>query len=276
MDDSRTSSAGEPAQPVGRVRAIERAFVVLQRLAVGPAGLTEISEMTGLPKSTSVRILATLEHVGAVQRDPAGRYVIGPGIEELVRFRDSGATTTMTVRPHLVTLSAEVGEAVGFGIQVGSMVHHLVQAQADVTIQVKDYTGHSVPLHVSPAGVVILAHMADDAVDAYLADDLAAYTSRTVVDPVAIRERLAKTRDEGHTWSLGEFAEDLNSVAAPVHGGDGRLLGAVSIHGPAYRFPAERRSAITDALVAAAGRLTRAASHQMTLADGGAPAPRVE
>lgn len=265
------TSARRDGNPVDRVRAIERAFIVLGRLAVGPAGLSEIAESTGLAKSTVLRILSTLEHVDAVQRDHAGHYLVGDGIEELVRFRDSSASLMVTVRPHLATLSAEVGEAAGFGVRVGEMVHHLVQTGPDTAVQVKDYTGHSVPLHVSPSGVVILSHMDTDEIETYLRTTLASYTDRTVTDPGAIRDRLDRTRAEGHTWSLAEFADDLNSVAAPSFAADGSLLGAVGVHGPAYRFPADRRAAITEAVIAAAARLTDAMSRSHSPSIPGPP-----
>ena len=44
----------------------------------------------------------------------------------------------------------------------------------------------------------------------------------------------------GSEWVYGEFAEDINSVAAPVFGGDGPAVAALHVHGPSYRFPATR------------------------------------
>ena len=42
------------------VQSIERAFELLQALAVEPAGLTELSGRVDLPKSTVARMLGTL------------------------------------------------------------------------------------------------------------------------------------------------------------------------------------------------------------------------
>jgi DNA-binding IclR family transcriptional regulator len=42
------------------VQSVERAFSVLQCLAGGPAGVTEIAERVSLPKSTVSRLLSTL------------------------------------------------------------------------------------------------------------------------------------------------------------------------------------------------------------------------
>jgi DNA-binding IclR family transcriptional regulator len=46
-----------------------------------------------------------------------------------------------------------------------------------------------------------------------------------------------------------EFAEGINSVAAPVLADGHRALGAIHVHGPTYRFPADGRADSIAALV---------------------------
>ena len=41
------------------VQSIDRAFGVLRALAAGPAGVTDIADRVGLPKSTVSRMLST-------------------------------------------------------------------------------------------------------------------------------------------------------------------------------------------------------------------------
>ncbi|MCQ3808891.1 MAG: hypothetical protein KTV16_16725, partial [Acidimicrobiia bacterium] len=41
----------------------------------------------------------------------------------------------------------------------------------------------------------------------------------------------------GYAWVYEEFAEGINSVAAPIIEADGTVEAALHIHGPAYRFP---------------------------------------
>jgi DNA-binding IclR family transcriptional regulator len=70
-----------------------------------------------------------------------------------------------------------------------------------------------------------------------------------VVDPSRIRERLEEVLRAGHSWIYEEFAEGINSVAAPVLTESNRALGAIHVHGPAYRFPAKGRADSIAALV---------------------------
>jgi len=99
----------------------------------------------------------------------------------------------------------------------------------------------------------LLAEWPEDALAAYVRGGLAALTPRTVTDPPELRRRLAEVRQQGHAWGLQEFAEGIDSVAAPVRDGRGKVIAAIHVHGPAYRFPPERdKNAVAEKVVAAA------------------------
>ncbi|MGH8927723.1 MAG: IclR family transcriptional regulator, partial [Acidimicrobiia bacterium] len=119
----------------------------------------------------------------------------------------------------------------------GYTVHYLVQVESPNPVQVRDYTGLTVPMHVGPSGLCVMAQWPAAEVDRYLRRPLEAYTAHTVHDPQAIRSRLRKIRQAGHCWVHEEFAEGISSVAAPVFDKGGRALGALHVHGPTYRFP---------------------------------------
>ena len=65
------------------VQSIERAFSILRALSLGASGVTDLSERTGLPKSTVSRLLSSLEFERAVAQLDDGTYELGKGIGEL-------------------------------------------------------------------------------------------------------------------------------------------------------------------------------------------------
>lgn len=219
------------------VQSIERAFQVLRALAVGPAGVSEVAGTVDLPKSTVARLLATLEGVGAVDRTDDGGYRVGVGMQELAGSVDSSIAMATAVRPHLDHLSSILGEACGLTIPEGFSAVYVAQVESPNPVQVRDYTGLSLPMHVGPASLVIMSEWPSDLLTRYLSRPLQAYTRFTVTDPELIIKRLASIRDDGHCWIHEEFAEGINSVAAPVRDRSGRITGAISAHGPSYRFP---------------------------------------
>jgi IclR family pca regulon transcriptional regulator len=116
-------------------------------------------------------------------------------------------------------------------------------------------------MHAIPSGLVLLAEWPLDALDAYMSGELVALTSRTVTDPGDLRARLAEVRERGYAWGLEEFAEGIDSVAAPIRDGRGKAIAAIHVHGPSYRFPPARREAFIAARLVAA---SAAASAQLS------------
>ena len=106
------------------VQSIERAFMVLRELSLGPAGVTEIAEQVGLPKSTVSRLLSALEAEGAVaQRDTGSEYELGAGLAALADAANNDANMAAVVRPFLIELSEATGESAGFVVRSGRNVY---------------------------------------------------------------------------------------------------------------------------------------------------------
>lgn len=240
-------------------------MAILDALGRGPAGVSELATATGLPKSTVARLLATLEATNAVFR-PNGytRYRLGPAIAALASAAPPGRNLVAVARPHLGDVTRQVGEAAGLSVGDGHNVHYIDQVDGPNAVQVKDWTGTRIPMHLVPSGIVLLADWPKDAVARYLATDLVQTTSRSVVEPAAIRRKLAAARSVNHSWVFEEFAEGINSVATPIRDQSGKAIAAIHIHGPAYRFPAEgEQDWLAELLVKAGARI----SDQLEVAD---------
>lgn len=221
------------------VQSIGRAFTVLGVLVDGPTGVTEVAGRTGLPKSTAARLLATLLREGAVEQLPGDpRYRLGPRMAALAAgLRDTRGLVAIA-RPALVDLAASTGEAAGLSVADGRTVHYVDQVDSPNPVQVRDWTGSRIPMHVVSSGQVFLAHLPGPGLSRYLAVPLETFTARSIADAPTLLERLRDVRRDGVAWVREEFAEGISSVAAPIAGADGEVAAAVHVHGPSYRFPA--------------------------------------
>jgi DNA-binding IclR family transcriptional regulator len=233
------------------VQSIERAFSVLRSLTSGPAGVTEIAERVGLPKSTVSRMLSTLEELGAVEQVAAGGdYRIGWTMIDLAAAARPGRSLISLARPHLVELTRLTGEAAGISIPDGTDMLYLDQLTPDSELQVRDWTGHRIPMYAVPSGLAVLA--ADAALAGKVADGpLEPITPHTIADGAALLQRLQQVRDDGYAWAMEEFAVGLNSVAAAVRTTDGQVVAALHVYGPASRFPGDRSRATLGEMVKA-------------------------
>lgn len=220
------------------VQSVQRAFAILRALASAPMGVTQLSEAVSLPKSTVARLLSALEEEHAVvQETSGGQYAIGDGLLDVVAELSGGRNIVALSRPFLAALAAEVEETVGIGIREGTDVYYLDHVGPDSEVQVRDWTGEYAPLHLVPSGLVALAHFSPQDLDSYLDRELVATTSGSVVADEAIRTRVKQIRSVGYAWGFEEFADGLNSVAAPVYGHNNEVVALLHVHGPAYRFP---------------------------------------
>jgi DNA-binding IclR family transcriptional regulator len=243
---------------VSTVQSVERAFAVLRCLSSGPAGVSEIAERTGLPKSTVSRLLGTLAELDAVtQIDPNGAYGLGELILDLSASATPGRNLVATARPVMEQLVDELGESVGIGVLDAGDVYYLDQVNSDQEVQVRDWSGERVQAHAAAAGVVLLAYASASVRARFLGGALEAFTDQTITDPVLLGQRLDETRRAGFVWCFEEFAEGLNAVGAPITDSSDRVVAAISAHGPSYRFPPDGSSAAVAAmLLDAASRIS--------------------
>ena len=220
------------------VQSIERAFSVLRALALGPIGVTELAERVDLPKSTVARLLSALESEGAVEQvEAAGDYRLGAGLIDIAGGAQPGRNLIAAARPHLLELAEATDEVAGLSIIDDMQVYYLDQTESESNIQVRDWTGDYAPLHAVPSGLVMLARLPAGQRSRYIDGPLETTTSKTITDPKRIRDRLAEIKETGYAWVFEEFAEGINSVAAPIIELDGHVEAALHVHGPAYRFP---------------------------------------
>jgi DNA-binding IclR family transcriptional regulator len=242
---------------VSRVQSIERAFLVLDALADGPIGVTEVAERARLPKSTAARLLASLAREGAVEQVPGDtRYRLGGRLATLAAGVLPTRSLARLARPSLVELSVAVGEAAGLAVPDGDLVHYVDQVDTPNPVSVRDWTGSRLPMHAVSSGQVLLAFRQSAALERYLAGTRERFTDRTLVDAAALRARLADVRRDGFAWTLEEFDVGISSVAAPFADASGEVVAALHLHGPVYRFPATgTRSAVTEQVVSTAARI---------------------
>ena len=239
------------------VQSVDRSFAVLRALAGGPAGVTELAERVDLPKSTVARLLSTLEALGAVEQlAVGGEYHLGETLVELGAAARPGRSLGPLVRPFLAELTEATGEATGFSVPDGLEMLYLVQITPDSELQVRDWTGQRIPMHAVPSGHVVLA--ADDQLVRRLVDaGLEAFTDRTLTDPDELAARLHQVRVDGYAWNYGEYADGLNSVAAPLRDRTGKVIGAIHIYGAATGLPGGRGAAELGRLVVATAARVR-------------------
>lgn len=219
----------------GGVAAVERAFSIVAALerADGPVSLADLSRVTGLYKSTILRLMASLEHNSYVTRLRDGGYDLGPAAFRLGLAYERRNGLRAHVLPVLQDLVDRGTESSSFHIRQDAG-HRLCLFRVDSRHATLDRVaaGDVYGIRVGAGGHVLLAFDGEAGA------------------------RYDAIRAEGWALSLGERDPACAAVAAPVFGPTG-LIGTLSLSGPRERFSPDRVDAMREVLQPLAADLTR-------------------
>jgi DNA-binding IclR family transcriptional regulator len=234
---------------------------VLMLFTDGPdsLGVSAIARSLGVSKPVVHRTLSSLVGRGFLVSDPRTReYSLGPSLASLGAraLRESGLRTAAL--PVMRRLHELTGETVTVSARVPGGRVYLDQVESTREIKMTVELGRRFPLHAGSSSTCILAFLPEVEREAFLSSPHEALTAKTLIDPDELRARLATVRASGIAQSDGERQAGAGSVAAPVFGFDGEVVGSVSVCGPAYRMHAETRAGIIPHLRAAADEVSRA------------------
>jgi IclR family transcriptional regulator, KDG regulon repressor len=205
----------------------------------GPTlGVSQISRLAGVPKSTAFRLLAYLEQSGFVERDGRG-YCLGRRLFELgnsvALCRPDGLRETAA--PHLTDLFVATSgkAAVHLAVLEDTDVVYLEKIAGPSTMRVPTRVGGRMNAACSGLGKAILGFSDRAAIGAVLDQGLERRTRYSAADPVRFLQQLRRVRAEGVAYDREEVTLGLVCAAAPILV-DGRPVGAISLSGHAIGF----------------------------------------
>ncbi len=240
-------------------QSIDRAAQLLVRVveSARPLGVGELAERSGLPKSTTSRLVGALERQGLLQRTgERGRLRPGPVLLRFAQRDVPEANLVELAEPALRRLAKASGETINLAVPSPLGVEHLAQQDSEHFVGVTSWVGRRVPLHCSANGKVFLAHGA-----APLPERLERLTPRTLADRARLEAELERVRARGHATAVDELEQGLSALAAPVRGPGGDVIAALSISGPTIRLTPERAERLAPLLIEQADALARRLGH---------------
>lgn len=240
--------------------AAARVADVLLLFADGPSalGVSHIARELGLSKAVVHRILQSLAARGMVTLDPESRqYGLGPSAIALGARAFRECDLRLTAHELLRELRDTTGETATLTRLVPDGRVYLDQVEGTHEIKMTVELGRRFPLHAGGSGKCMLAYLPAGARERVLGGRLAALTADTVTDPATLRAELDRVRELGYSSSGGERQADAGSVAAPVFGMTGDVIGAVSVCGPRYRINDDLVAAVAPLVVGVAARISR-------------------
>lgn len=230
------------------IRAVDRVCDLLDalRVAVDGVTLTELAEAVGLPKSSVLRYLSTLETRRYVHRvDGEGVYRLG------VAFRPDHAQWLEAAQhaavPRLAALRDVFGETTHLSVLEGASMLHVQVAEAHQAVRLVVARGQRSPLHTTAVGKAAATLVTDQVVrQALAATGMRRVSEFTLTTPDAFLDSVARCRRDGFALEDCENQPDGRGAAVPLPGLP--LPAAVGVSAPAFRFSRARSIEVGDEL----------------------------
>lgn len=261
--DGGPADAGPPAkEPRERagVQSLERAFAILEQVALSRAGisLAELSKKVGLHTSTTFHLVKTMVALGYIrQSKETKRYRLGRPLFTLAAGALDEIELVSLATPVLEDLSAATGESGHFAVRSGEAVVVIAKTSGSGAFQLTDRVGVVRPAHCTALGKVLLAALSPEQLERFVeAHELRPYTAKTITDPDLLRRDIEEVAHTGVAFDDGEFDAEVRCVAVPVHDFTGQIAGAIGISGPIWRLSIQALQKKTELVKDAARRLS--------------------
>jgi DNA-binding IclR family transcriptional regulator len=249
-----TSTELTPTDNVATVASVSRALRILrcfspERTALG---VSEIARVLQMHKSTTYRLLVTLEREQFLYQVEPGRYALSYTVLELATAVSNSGGVRAVVLEQLGQLVAQTGETAHLAVLDDGEVLYLEKVEGTWSLRMPSAVGRKVPLNCTALGKVLLSGMAPDELDdAVRSRRWVAVTDNTVTDPKKLGSIARRVQKDGFAIDREEIELGLLCIAAPIRDDVGEVCAGISVSGPLSRIDPNLSSYVENVKAAA-------------------------
>ncbi|WP_175716309.1 IclR family transcriptional regulator [Burkholderia anthina] len=216
------------------VPGLERGLRILAEFSAREPvlGAPELSKRIGIPRTTTFRLLQTLEALGFLERVNGDRYFrLGVGVLRLGFEYLNSLELTDLGAPVLERLRDATGLSTHLLIRDQRDVVFVAKAQSNTSMfgSVKVHVGTRLPAHATVHGHVLMGDLTRDALrQLYPEKRLEQFTERTPGTVDELYERVRHYARLGYAVSEAAFESGISAVTAPVRDHSGGIVAAIT------------------------------------------------
>jgi IclR family transcriptional regulator, carbohydrate utilization repressor len=240
-----------PAQPVLEVieptqdsayaiQVIERCDALLRTLAAHHEAmpLKDLAQATGLPQSTTHRILNDLTVNRTIERSNTGEYKLGIRLLELGNIVKARLSVRDLALKPMSRLHRHTGQTVNLSVRQGDEIVYIERAFSERSgMQVVRAIGGRAPLHLTSVGKLFLGAEDEGHVAEYAQrTGLHGQTLNSLTSLSALKQALLHTKQQGYSTDEQELELGVRCIAAAIRDDSAQLVAGLSISAPADRL----------------------------------------
>jgi DNA-binding IclR family transcriptional regulator len=195
---------------------------------------SELARQLHLDRSTTYRILVSLEKCGFVEKDEkTGEYFLGMAAFEIGNTYLRQMDFVLISKPVMVDLAAKLQETVHLAVLSGTEIVYVDKVDSPRTLGVMSKIGQRGFLHSTALGKVLLAFQPEAESSRMMKQiKLTPFTANTISSRAKLMDELKKVRRQGYAFDFRESEQGVECIAAPIRDHLGNVIAALSISGP--------------------------------------------
>ncbi|MER5265296.1 IclR family transcriptional regulator [Actinosynnema sp. NPDC002837] len=214
-------------------QSLDRALTLVGELATGPKTLDELSGVIEVHKSTTMRLLRTLESHRFVQREGVHHYRLGTALFDLANRALEERDVRRSAENALRELNARTGYTVHLASYEDGEVIYIDKYDSTHPMRMYSRIGRRAPLHCTAVAKVLLSDLPEPRRrEVARSIDYVPLTANTITTPDAYLAELDRVRAAGYAVDNAEHEDFIHCVAAPIRGARGEVVAAVSMSVP--------------------------------------------
>lgn len=216
------------------IQALDRAVEILEiiRDAESPMRAANIAKKMDLPLKTAHNLIRSLYLHGYLVQDEGKNYMLGPECFLLTEQANAPFRHLAYISlPIIQKLCRETGHICFVGAEYCGYLYCAAVAYQ----QYSERNGHQswlYSIHASACGRVLWAEHTDEELKTILSAKFIKFNSFTKTDPKELKQEILKCREQGFALVCDEHVVGSSSLAVPIKGLNGHLLGGLTCSFP--------------------------------------------
>ena len=271
--------AGEGVDPpldkgkaLAGTQTLVRGLEVIDAVAGGVVGLSELAESVGLARSTTHRLAATLVEHRYLKFTRGSGYSLGPRLLDLGYLAGRQTSLPRVAREHLEQLAARTGDTVHLGVLEGSRALYLDKIAGTRRVEISSRIGERQPLRSTGLGKALILDATQEQWREYY-DEEARLGHGYEVTLEAWLQRMGEYAEQGYALDLEENEDRIRCVAAPIRDVTGAIAGSISVSSAAQYMDDTRMHGLIFEVKNTADAISRELGYDPDVATRAAQAP---
>ena len=251
----------QPKQrPSYAISSVDHALRIAAMLQLeGELTVSEVAERVGVARSTAHRLLAMLVYRDFAVQTESRAYRAGPVLELAAHSQSAASRLRSLALPHMAELVEVVGESANLIIRTGDTARFIASVECTQALRVGNREGMVFPAHRLTGGLVLLADLDREQVEAVYAPERYVDRADERPDLRRLHRDLEKIRANGFALNEGRSERGVVAVGRPVRARKGVAVAGLSISMPSVRYDPHR----LPSWVAAIGFAVRAVEREL-------------